>query len=307
MSDDRIVRFDSREEWLAWRSEPGQFRIGASEAAAALGMSKWIDPWELYAKHRHPEYVVKSSNDARKEQGLAWEAGLIAMYNSIPEFCNLGHAVAWPLQVIRHPRHPWLFATLDATIGADGILELKTDATPGAREAWGQTCSHQGYGPDVPCPPWYAVQCAVQMACSERMFNDLMVSIPAFGGMPELRRIRLISAPDAEESIVEAVADWRERHLVGGVDPEPVSDEVRLRSLAWRYPKGREARRATAEEAVLMEALANVMDQEDEVLASKESLRAPIAELMARSGAEKVFCAYGTVTRTKTSITFKRK
>lgn len=304
---DRIVRFSSRDEWLAWRKEPGKFRIGASEVAIALELSKWGDPWELWAAHHRPDFSRASKNDGRKEQGLAWEPALIAMYNSTPEFCDRGPATAWPLQIIQHPEHPWLFATLDATIGDDGVLELKTDSTPGAKEAWGGTCEHRGYGEDLPCPPWYAIQCAIQMACADRSFNDLMVSIPAFGGMPELRRIRLLSDPNGESAIVDAVANWREQHLVRGVEPTPVSDEVRMASLAWRYPPAQNKRPATDAEAELLTALDEVMDAESALSKRKESMRVRLAESMASSGAQKVWSNVGSATLAGSRLTVTRK
>ena len=71
------LTFETREEWLEGRS----IGIGASEAAAAIGMSPWqttLDLWKLKTGNAQPKDL---SGNAAVSQGVKWEPERLAEFS----------------------------------------------------------------------------------------------------------------------------------------------------------------------------------------------------------------------------------
>ena len=127
----------NREEWLAARQIQG---IGASEAAAIVGLSPWMsknDLWEIKTGRRAQKDL--SGNDA-VERGIRMESAIRAVFQARhPEFQVEHHAY----DILYQMERPWLFATLDGEITesfADSSvkkypLEIKT-STPRGKADW---------------------------------------------------------------------------------------------------------------------------------------------------------------------------
>lgn len=52
------ISFESREEWLRWRKG----HIGGSDAAAIMGVSKWMTPLDLYEDKTNPDKIDEGGN-----------------------------------------------------------------------------------------------------------------------------------------------------------------------------------------------------------------------------------------------------
>ena len=127
----------NREEWLAARQTQG---IGASEAAAIVGLSPWMsknDLWEIKTGRRAQKDL--SGNDA-VERGIRMESAIRTVFQARhPEFQVEHHAY----DILYQTERPWLFATLDGEITesfADSSvkkypLEIKT-STPRGKADW---------------------------------------------------------------------------------------------------------------------------------------------------------------------------
>lgn len=126
------VSYPDRAAWLEGR----QKGIGASEAAAILGMSPWMNSMKLWRLKTGAEQAKDLSKNERVEQGNRLEGALRGLYQALhPE-----HQVEYhPFDTLAQRDRPWLFATLDGELicqdGERGILEIKT-ATMANGVAW---------------------------------------------------------------------------------------------------------------------------------------------------------------------------
>lgn len=127
------IRYENREDWLNGRSRG----IGASEAAAVVGKSKWqsaVELWRLKTGRR-PEADLRENEAV--QTGIRLEGPIRNFWaDRHPEYRVEHH----PFDMLYQRERPWLYATLDGEIrkqGASGfgVLEIKT-ATPRRREDW---------------------------------------------------------------------------------------------------------------------------------------------------------------------------
>jgi putative phage-type endonuclease len=114
----------TKQEWLKAR----QKGIGGSDAAAVLGINPYktnIELWEEKTGRREPEDI---SGKAYVKYGVEAEKPLRELFKlDYPEY-KVSHKER---QIIYHPVHKFLFATLDGNLthretGAKGFLEIKT-------------------------------------------------------------------------------------------------------------------------------------------------------------------------------------
>ena len=127
----------NREEWLAARQIQG---IGASEAAAIVGLSPWMSKNELWYIKTGKKTAKDLSGNAAVEQGIRMEGAIRTVFAARhPEFQVEHHAY----DILYQTERPWLFATLDGEITesfADSSvkkypLEIKT-STPRGKTDW---------------------------------------------------------------------------------------------------------------------------------------------------------------------------
>ena len=127
----------NREEWLEARKAQG---IGASEAAAIVGLSPWMSKNELWYIKTGKKIAKDLSGNAAVEQGIRMEGAIRTVFAARhPEFQVEHHAY----DILYQTERPWLFATLDGEITesfADSSvkkypLEIKT-STPRGKADW---------------------------------------------------------------------------------------------------------------------------------------------------------------------------
>lgn len=118
----------SEDEWLDVRrgNPPDEPRIGSSDAAGVLGVSRWTSTYSLYLEKRgeiEPEDLsdnrfVKSGNYL-EEPIARWAAD------------EMGWDIQRRYQVLQHPEHDWMIANVDFEIinqeeeDGTGVLEIK--------------------------------------------------------------------------------------------------------------------------------------------------------------------------------------
>lgn len=131
------IRLTNREEWLAARQIQG---IGASEAAAIVGLSPWMSKNELWYIKTGKKIAKDLSGNAAVEQGIRMEGAIRTVFAARhPEFQVEHHAY----DILYQTERLWLFATLDGEITesfADSSvkkypLEIKT-STPRGKADW---------------------------------------------------------------------------------------------------------------------------------------------------------------------------
>lgn len=201
----------SREQWLAVRNGG----IGSSDAAAAVGLSPYKSPLELWLEKTNR----KPADDLSQSEAVFWGSTLEAIIANVYA-ARTGNKVRRVNAVLQHPDHPYMLANLDRAVGADGILEVKT--------AGGHSAPFWAEG----VPEHYQCQVLHQLAVTGKAWADVAVLI---GGQDF--RIYRIERDEAQ------IADLIEREAIFWqqveADIQPVVDgsESSGRALSWLYPR----------------------------------------------------------------------
>ena len=129
------LHFETREEWLQGRAQI--CGIGGSEAGAAVGLSQWTSPVELWEYKVGMKTPKDLSDNAAVQQGIKMEPAIRAFYTAAHPEYELEY---YPHDILYQAERPWLFATLDGELierstGRRGIFEAK-DATPNGKAGW---------------------------------------------------------------------------------------------------------------------------------------------------------------------------
>jgi putative phage-type endonuclease len=297
----------SHADWLEMRRR----YLGGSDAAAALGMSRWTTRRELYLEKRG-EYQ-QAPNEAMR-RGIVLEPLVAELYRR-----QTDHTITdggW----IVSDEHEWMAATpdrLDHT--ADCLVQLKTASTWG-RAAWGDDRTPT-------TPDDYVIQCQHEMAVTGARENVLCVLFAdqstfralvwmASAGYPVHKlaefAAELIADPESpcelllrpirrdEETIAMIVEGERlfwQRHVQAGVSPPdetipPASSDIleadeRQRELLGRL---REAKRA---ENLAAEAYRDLVEPVKTEIGEASGIRAEgICSITYRSGPDRVTTHY---------------
>jgi len=320
-----VITHRDRAAWLDWRADPTAHRIGASEVAAVLGLSPWVQPWEIWARRCAPQ-VAPEHRGAELDDGTRWEPRALAVYaqehlQPMPgrELLALTRPTPYGEASYVHPSIPWLHATPDALVCATrvemwgpfadpsqirGVVEVKTDRTPDAPEAWPPDGAEIGDVDtstpvaDWPVPVAYWLQAQTQIACTGAGWVDLYVWFPHYAAMPEARRIRIFPHPRFG-GVLEEVAAWRERHLIGG-EPPPVTpddDAGRLALVRWRYPAPAVEREASEVEAEAIGRLVQLRERARETDAAMKRAAVELREMMADARVLRAAGAVATISK----------
>ena len=141
----------SRDEWLAQRKTG----LGGSDAAAALGLSPWTSPFELWLD-KTDQFDQKPPSEAM-EWGLRLEPAVREAFTE-----KTGLQVITEPGILRHPDHPWMIASLDGWAARGerivGVYEGKT-ASP-----WDDS-----WDPDIDrIPDHVTLQCQHYLAVADQ-------------------------------------------------------------------------------------------------------------------------------------------
>jgi putative phage-type endonuclease len=208
----------SRDDWLSVRRNG----IGGSDAAAAVGLSPYMSPLELWLnKTGRDGGLSRPSLDDTTEPiywGTLLEPIVAAAYTK-----QTGNRVRRVNAVLQHPSIPFMLANIDREIvGVSGvqILECKTAGEFGAR-AW-----REGV------PEYVQVQVQHQLAVTGKQAADVAVLL--CGQKLEVHRIERDDALIAQLIPLEA-AFWR---FVETDTPPPADgSESADRALRCLYPR----------------------------------------------------------------------
>lgn len=114
----------TREEWLQERKSG----IGGSDAAAIIGLNPYKTNIDLWEEKRGIKEAADISDKSYVKYGIAMEDILRQSFSvKHPEY----EIIHEENSIIRHPKYPFLFASLDGILvnletGEKGILEIKT-------------------------------------------------------------------------------------------------------------------------------------------------------------------------------------
>lgn len=203
----------SREEWLNARRECG---IGASEAAAVVGVSPWMTPMELWRLKVGAAQAKDLSGSPAVSRGVRMEPVLRDLYAAMhPHYTVDYHAY----DILYQEDRPWLFATLDGEVtddtGRRGILEIKT-STPNGKIGWAK------WDGQVPLPYWCQIQ--HQMLATGWDFVDLLASLENMDGDLSIRTYRFERTELTYDLawLLEREEDFYKNHVLTGTPPAAI-------------------------------------------------------------------------------------
>lgn len=170
------IHFETREEWLLGRHE--YKGIGASEAAAVLGLSSWMTPTELWKQKISPE-PPKETDTAYTRYGTEAEEHVRALFLLKHPELALEY---YPYDFLFQKERPWLRCTLDGELfskdGEHGIYEGKT-ARPQTKAQWAEWNER--------IPDHYYTQICHQFAATGFDFAYLSAELIGVDGNSQLR------------------------------------------------------------------------------------------------------------------------
>jgi len=259
--------YPDRAAWLSGRSDPTA--IGASEAAAILGVHPHLDAWALW--DRKVNGVSRDDTSAVLGRGQRWESVVLAEYadasgNRIQEpgayFGKPGYLVT-----VANDAFPWLRSSPDSFAWHGDVIGHVEAKTAMHREGWspdgGVVVDQWSDEAATVLPPHYALQGYCQLAATDMPWNDVCALVP-FGGWLAVRWVRLVRDVETQGQIVEALGEWRDRHLVGKEPPALDGTEACNRWLARKFSK-RAERPASATEREAIERLAALRSEKKKI------------------------------------------
>jgi len=254
-----VERFSTVPSWLAARmghqGAPG-FAIGASDVPAILGRSSFRGSWDVWTDHHGPRHDDPADEDDVRSRGHAVEPFLMASYTEAT-----GREVDDGLLVLSRDDLPWFRVSTDAYVPGERVIEGKTFSYM-KRDEW----AREHYLEPIPVklavekgliPDSYSWQVVAQAAVAQVAVVDLV------GVLTSLKRCRavlssgevvaepawIIEAPPVVVSVevapsqsawlVDTVGEWRERHLVQGVEPDPDGSKAQIRAYRHRMGPGK--------------------------------------------------------------------
>ena len=210
----------NRDEWLEERKKG----IGASEAAAVLGVSPWSSPVDVWARKRG--LIPEIEDNERLRTGRLFEEPIAQLYAEREKVTLTGGG--YDLRF--HPKGLPIFATPDRIVDDANRprgLEIKT-VEPMAASAWGEEGSDQ-------IPPYYVTQVAVCMSVTGLPEWD----VAAFFGMNDFRIYRLQRDMELENAILDRCSTFWNRYVIGNEEPALDGSEACAEYLVRKYPANR--------------------------------------------------------------------
>ena len=213
MNDDfRWIRATTRREWLEQRHQ----YIGASEAAAIVGVSKFSSPSGVWYRKTGP--VEDNEQTIQQEVGHELEPLIARLFTR-----ETGVEVSDPgdYAIAVSNRYPWLSCTLDRFAEPVIPVELKTASFDAAKE-WKERV-----------PLAYQIQVMIQMIVtgSRQGYIAVLLNGSAFKWHPVAYHERLA------ERLIVRTKDFYERCMVGGERPAPDGHDATRQVLSSLYPK----------------------------------------------------------------------
>lgn len=201
----------SRQEWLEVRNGG----IGSSDAAAAIGLSPYKSPLELWLE----KTGRKAPDDLSQSEAVFWGTTLEPVLAKVYAE-RTGNKVRRVNAVLQHPEHPFMLANLDRAIGADGVLEIKTAG------------HHSAVFWEDGIPEAYQCQVLHQLAVTGKGWADVAVLI----GGQDFRIYRIERDDEKVSALVEREARFWQK-VMKDTAPDPDGSESSGNALTWMYPR----------------------------------------------------------------------
>jgi putative phage-type endonuclease len=201
----------TREQWLAER----RTGIGGSDAAAAVGMSKWKTQLELYLDKR-------GELETAETEPMKWGNLLEPVVRQ--EYANrTGRTVVVPVGIIRHPTVAFAIMTPDGIADGSRVLQVKCARTA---EGWGEPGSAE-------IPQEYVFQTQHEMFVTQLPVADVAVLI----GGSDFRLYEVPADPELQGMLIEGERAFWQR--VVNADPPPPKSTADVRRR-WQVSRDKQ-------------------------------------------------------------------
>lgn len=210
-----VIGWDLDDE--AWR-EARKAGLGGSDISAVLGFSTYNSPWEVWADKTGIR-TWQDEGSAAAALGVELEPWLIGKAARV-----LGVEVVQPeFRTYAHPQHRWRTCSPDG-ISPLGLIEAKT---AGLQSGFG---TPKGWD-DGGTPLGYEFQCRWSVHVMDSPRIDLIGLVAGMG----VQHRTFLRDLTIEADMVDQVAEWHRRHIVGGEEPPlgAIDNDV----LARLYPQ----------------------------------------------------------------------
>ncbi len=189
---------ENKAEWLKSRKRG----IGGSEVAPILGLSPWKTAYQVWEDKTGLSTGVSEETPAMA-YGKLMEPVLRQWYSN-----HTGREVGVPAQVLIHPKHDIVLASVDGLTDDDRVLEIKTARS---MQGWGEPGSDE-------IPVYYQCQVQQYLMVTGFILADVVVSFA--GAMPEIYEVP--ADKELQDMILEQQLDfWK--LVESRTPPEPIS------------------------------------------------------------------------------------
>lgn len=186
--------------------------LGGSDAAAAVGLSRFKTPLQLWLEKRGEATTLEN-------EPMRWGTILEPVVRQ--EYANRTGRPVVRVGFLRHPTRDYAVGNIDGVAEGDRLLECKTARTA---EGWGTPGTDE-------IPPDYLIQVQHYLAVAELSIADVAVLI----GGADFRLYEVAADCELQEMLLDQEAAFWEL-VQSGTPPEPVNrEDVRRR---WRYGSG---------------------------------------------------------------------
>lgn len=278
----QIVTCANRADWLKERAK-GLHPIGSSDVPRILKTSPYGGPWSVWRDRFHPTWE-EEDDSAHLTAGLDDEPRALAWYAWTLGPLSQVDPVPWT--IVRHAGRPWMTCSPDAVVWRAGAIvggvELK-HLDHEDRSLWAPTGTEWRPGdPKRPCPRFIVQQATWCAIVCDTPWWDITGALWSGGRYPDTRIYRIHRTDASSRKMVAAVEEWRQRHLVDGVEPEFDTPEEHVQSVQRRHPEQLEPRvvEADASTAELLAQLGRVTAERKAYKALELSLSAQVCEVI---------------------------
>lgn len=234
--------------------------IGGSDAAAIMGLSKWKTPFQVYQ-----DKIGEGGPDIDSEPML-WGRQLEPVIRQ--QYAErTGRTVYFSdaNEIIRHPKHEWMLASLDGKTEDGRVLEIKTARTA---SDWGEAGTDQ-------IPQQYLIQVQHYMAVTGLPVADVAVLI----GGSDFRLYEVPADAELQAMMIEAEHEFWQQ-VIARNPPEPVS----FADAVARYKTGCAGEVVASESAITaIQSLKAVREQIKALEADEDAMKAVIMNALGES------------------------
>lgn len=228
--------------------------LGASDAAAVLGVSRWKSPLDVY--NEKMGIVQPGQKSEHQEWGLLLEPAIAGRYSQITERRLRVTGTA------RSKKHPILYSHPDRiVVGEPGLVEIKV-----SRSAWDEI------------PIYYKTQAIQQLITTDREWVDFAVLVYGQRFMQPIPRYERDRSIEAD--FIAELEGWWERHIVRGEVPELDGSDAGRRYLMKAHPAGDGEIVATAAMLPLIDQYRTTYHNRKQVEAAEEKIKQQVMDLI---------------------------